>query len=94
MDDDKSSECYEWEEEYLNGEELLIKEFPLLGPEGMKDQMLTKSMMDENMKKNNVSSISRGKRGNEAFGGGRPVTPSLNGGDNELEKSLIKYSRV
>lgn len=94
IDDDKSSECYEWEEEYLNGEELLIKEFPLLGPEGMRDQILTKSMIEDNLKKNNVSSISKARRGNEVFGGGRPVTPSLTGVDNDLEKSLIKYSKM
>lgn len=55
---------------------------------------MTKSMIEDNTKKNNVSSISKAKRGNEVFGGGRPVTPSLSGVDNDLEKSLIKYSKM
>ena len=50
----------------------------------MKDQMMTKTIIEDNMKKNNVSSISKARRGNEAFGGGRPVTPSLSGIDNDL----------
>ena len=71
-----------------------MKEFPLLGPDGMKDQIMTKSAIEENRRGNvNMSSISKSRRGDGVFAG-RPVTPSLNGIDNDLERSLLKYSKM
>jgi hypothetical protein len=59
-----------------------MKQYALLGPDGMRQQFLTRSILDETSirKQNLTTSINKSRRV-EVFGG-RPVTPSLNGIDN------------
>lgn len=91
-DNDRSSEDIDNEEDYLSGEELLMKEFALVGPDAVKQHVLTKSYLDENQQKKgtNTMMMSKSKSGRDVFTG-RPATPLINGVDQELERSLLRF---
>ncbi len=44
--DDEESEFIQGEDQCFTGEELLLKEYTLLGPEALKEQLLTRSVLD------------------------------------------------
>jgi hypothetical protein len=70
-----------------------MKQFALLGPDGIRQQFLTRTILDETSirRQNLTTSINKSTRV-DVFGG-RPVTPSLNGIDNELSRSLIRFGK-
>ncbi len=68
-EDDDESEYIEGEDEYTAGEELLLKEYTLLGPEALKEQLLTRSVLDDTARKinNTTLSMNRSKRLDNIF---------------------------
>lgn len=65
-----SSEDYiDGELEIANGEEILLKNYALLGPEAMREQVLTRSVLDETSKRlnNMTTSINRSRRMDNIF---------------------------
>jgi hypothetical protein len=57
--------------EIANGEEYLIKNYALLGPDAIREQLLTKSVLDETSKRlnNMTTSINRSRRLDNIFAG-------------------------
>lgn len=64
-----SSEYIDGEFDYLNGEEFLMKEYALLGPEAVREQMLTRSVLDQTSKRlnNMTTSINHSRRMDNIF---------------------------
>jgi hypothetical protein len=66
---DSSDGCIEGEIEIANGEELLLKNYVLLGPEAVREQILTRSVLDETSRRlnNMTTSINRSRRMDNIF---------------------------
>ena len=64
-----SEECIEGEIEIANGEEILMKNYALLGPEAVREHILTRSVLDETSKRlnNMTTSINRSRRLDNIF---------------------------
>ena len=80
----------------MSGEELLMKEFALVGPDAVKQHLLNRSILDENSQRkqnNTMISMGQSRRGEEVFVV-RPVTPVVHGVDNDLERSLLRFNKA
>jgi hypothetical protein len=57
--------------EIANGDEFLVKNYALVGPEAMREQILTRSVLDETSKRlnNMTTSINRSRRVDNIFAG-------------------------
>jgi hypothetical protein len=64
-----SSEYIQGEENTLNGEELLMRKFALLGPEAVREEIINRSFLDETSRRshNMTSSINHSKRVDKVF---------------------------
>jgi hypothetical protein len=62
--------------EIAKGEEFLVKNYALLGPDAIREQILTKSVLDETSKRlnNMTTSINRSRRLDNIFAGRGNVT--------------------
>ena len=62
--------------EIANGEEFLLKNYALLGPDAVREQILTRSVLDETSKRlnNMTTSINRSRRIDNIFAGRGNVT--------------------
>ncbi len=62
--------------EIANGEEFLMKNYALLGPEAIREQILTRSVLDETSKRlnNMTTSINRSRRVDNIFAGKNNAT--------------------
>ena len=68
-DESNSSEYIEGEEAATCGEELLMKKYALLGPEAVREEILTRSILDETSRKshNMTTSNNHSKRIDKVF---------------------------
>lgn len=93
MFSDSSSDDYvSGEEDLMSGDELLMKEYALLGPEAVKEQRMTRSILDETSKRlvNMTTSINRSRRLDNVFAQKQAATalePEL---DSLLHRNGIK----
>lgn len=82
-----NSEYIEGENNTISGEELLLKKYALLGPEAVREELLTRSILDDTSRKshNMTTSINYSKRVDKVFQKNeRPETPSLLPGNLDL----------
>lgn len=68
-DESNTSEYIEGEETNIKGEELLMKKYALLGPEAVREEFLTRSILDDTSRKshNMTTSINHSKRIDKVF---------------------------
>lgn len=61
--------------EIVNGDEFLMKNYALVGPEAIREQILTRSVLDETSKRVNMTaSINRSRRVDNIFAGKNNAT--------------------
>jgi hypothetical protein len=76
LSESSEEDLVEGDIEIANGEEFLLKNYALLGPEAMREQILTRSVLDETSKRlnNMTTSINRSRRVDNIFAGKNNAT--------------------